>query len=108
MSQLGKNNLNLNLNLNLGALGSAAGGGARGARFNTQEFRKLANRGEFPFLPGKIGPLGHAPGSNIAFRKFWDGELQSYVYLNEFLRPKKDKDDWLADLERSLEPTKQD
>ena len=87
MSQLGKSNLNLNLNLNLSAANPAADGGA-GSRINTQEFRKVANTGAFPFLPGSagaIGSLGPGPGQRIKYREFWDGDLQAYVYLNEFV-----------------------
>jgi hypothetical protein len=104
MSQLGKSNLNLNLNLNLGAGGSPAAGGARGLRFNGQEFRKLIDRTKFPFRPGsaaEIGPLGRGPGERIRFRNFWDGDLKSYVYLNEFVTENKT---WLPELIKELGP----
>jgi hypothetical protein len=103
MTQLGKSNLNLNLNLNLGAANPAADGGA-GTRINTQEFRKVADPKAFPFLPGSaaaIGPIGLGPGQRIAYREFWDGELQAYVYLNEFVTKNSN---WLPEIKRELEP----
>jgi len=72
MAVASASNLNLNLNLGVESLRAAASG-AR-ARFNTQEFRKL------------IDPLQYVvPANSVAFPKYWDAELRSYVYLAEFL-----------------------
>src|SRR5262245_28093438 len=105
MSQLGATNLNLNLNLgssnlNLGG-GSLGGGTARGGRVNTQEFRKLVNRGAFPFVPGSAAALRNTI-DRIQYPQFWDPDLQSYLYLNEFVRTNAE---WFPELVRALTPT---
>src|SRR5262245_683578 len=108
MSQLGKSNLNLNLNLNLGVGGGASGGGARGLRFNGQEFRKLVDRQKFPFTGDPkeaLGDLGRGTGPRTQFRKFWDAELKSYVYLNEFVKVNQN---WLGDLITLLDGKEKD
>jgi hypothetical protein len=105
MGQLGKSNLNLNLNLNLGVGGGSGAGGSRGLRFNGQEFRKLINRAEFPFRPGsgaEIGALGRGDGERIRFRHFWDANLKSYVYLNEFVAANQN---WMPELIGKLKDT---
>jgi len=130
MSQLGKSNLNLNLNLNLGAANPAADGGA-GSRINTQEFRKLAEPTAFPFrakpaMSGLLDPgedvrkkypeawkgvaLPERTGApvderRIKYRKFWDGELQAYVYLNEFVTGNPE---WLPTITAVVAPLEQE
>jgi acid phosphatase (class A) len=105
MGQLGKSNLNLNLNLNLSAANPAANGGS-GTRINTQEFRKVANTNVFPFPSGSataIGPLGPGQGQRIKYREFWDGDLQAYVYLNEFVTQHPD---WFKKISGIARPIK--
>src|SRR5262245_64522126 len=93
MGQLETSNLNLNLNLNLGAAGATATAAGPPTRINTQELRKLADRTVFPFQKndrtGELADsvLGFDPkgAKRIQYREFWDGDLQSYVYLNEFV-----------------------
>jgi membrane-associated phospholipid phosphatase len=111
MSQLGKSNLNLNLNLNLGVGGGSGAGGGRGLRFNGQEFRKLIDRGRFPFRSDsheKIADLGRGAGERIRFRNYWDGELKSYIYVNEFVSELcKENRNWLTELITELTPAEE-
>jgi hypothetical protein len=106
MSQLGTSNLNLNLNLgssnlNLGTGGAALGGAPRGSRVNTQEFRKLVDSSKFPFRPGSADAERNTI-DRLSYPEFWDGGLQSYLYLNEFVLA---NGEWLATLVAALTET---
>jgi hypothetical protein len=110
MGQLGTTNLNLgtsnlnlgtsnlNLNLNLGANG---GSGSSNGRINTQEFRKLVDREAFPFQPNE-GWEDRV--KTMMYREFWDPDLQSYIYLNEFVTRNTD---WLPSVKGALDRTEQ-
>jgi len=69
-------NLNLNLNLNLGASGAAGGDTGFGrARFNTEDMDKL--------MP--VPPPATLPLPTKQYAEYWDGELQAWAYVGEFL-----------------------
>jgi len=74
---------NMNMNMNMGTMSAIAGGGGTRVRvrFNTQDFRKKlqgASGSLAPVLPGQAALMP-------TFPLLWDAELQSYVYLREFL-----------------------
>jgi hypothetical protein len=110
MGQLGTSNLNLgtsnlnlgtsNLNLNLN-LGASGGSGSSNGRINTQEFRKLVNRDVFPFRPNEDWQKRIAA---MRYRDFWDSDLQSYVYLDEFATGNTA---WLSAVKKELDPIEQ-
>ncbi len=73
--------LNMNMNMNMAAPGSSVGGAGTRVRFNTQDYRKLvaltsstATEAVIPVNPGVM-----------RFPAYWDADLRSYEYLNEFL-----------------------
>lgn len=76
-------NLNLNLNLNLGAA-AAAGAGASGgrARFNTEDFPKLARLPQ----PSIAADDYLAAVPTFAHRTDWDAEGRSWLHLAEFIK----------------------
>lgn len=90
MGRLGANNMNMNMNMNMAVspAGLEASVGAL-VRFNSQEFRKVLNRHEFPAEPAPEGHADYALAQDVAnrmrFRDHWDAELRAYVYLNEFV-----------------------
>lgn len=83
----------LNMNMNMAAPGSSVGGAGTRVRFNTQDYRKLvaltsstATEAVIPVNPGVM-----------RFPAYWDADLRSYEYLNEFLCP--NYPDWRARLQ---------
>jgi acid phosphatase (class A) len=75
-------NMNMNMNMNMGAPGSSVGSAITRVRFNTQDYRKY-------LLPNGANPVEPViPAATLAMRfpAYWDADLRSYEYLNEFLR----------------------
>lgn len=76
-------NLNLNLNLNLGAAASGAGASGGRARFNTEDFPKLARLPQPPTATDDnfqdFPAFGH--------RDEWDAENRAWAHLAEFVEP---------------------
>jgi hypothetical protein len=69
---------NLNLNLNLAALTGHAQDGAGRVRFNSSDYRKLLDASQ----PIVMDPFDSA----LTYPTYWDANLRSYPYLDEFLR----------------------
>ncbi len=80
------------LDARLGATGSGGGFAVR-PRYNTQIMTKFINTSDPNKKPsesdkGHLGPNTKALASNrtVRYNQYWDADLQSYMYLQEFLR----------------------
>jgi acid phosphatase (class A) len=74
-------NMNMNMNMNMAAPGVVASSAGTRVRFNTMDYRK------YVVLMGSSTTEAVIPTSTSAMRfpAYWDADLRSYEYLNEFL-----------------------
>ena len=107
MSGLGASNVNVNVNV-AGGL-STAGGGSIPVRMNTHMIAKVLTPRAFPAqLPPDATPAekdaylrDKKAANGRGFRAFWDAELRSSIYLNEFVTRNTD---WLPTLIDVVKP----
>ena len=73
-------NMNMNMNMNMAAPGAVASSAGTRVRFNTMDYRK------YVVLTGATTEAVIPAATNVMrFPAYWDADLRSYEYLNEFL-----------------------
>ena len=73
--------MNMNMNMNM-AFGMSAGAAGRfRPRFNSDVASRLANLAPLQLVPPAAGAQPHYP----LFHEYWDADLRSYMYLDDFL-----------------------
>ena len=74
-------NMNMNMNMNMAAPASGASSAGTRVRFNTMDYRKYV----VLTSPTTTEPVIPASTTAMRFPSYWDADLRSYEYLNEFL-----------------------
>lgn len=74
-------NMNMNMNMNMAAPASGASSAGTRVRFNSMDYRKYV----VLTSPTTTEPVIPASTTAMRFPSYWDADLRSYEYLNEFL-----------------------